>query len=155
MSENLAALSVSIREISGVHAACIDYLPPAGQADMHNEIHVCFERLQGWAKALGLDPSVLLHIGIPVVRDGQLLKYECCVQVPGNIHAAPQDILVKDLPGGHYAVLSMQKDPAVIGESIGRLYQEYLPQNGLELDEIRPTYEIYYETTMEYCVPVP
>ncbi len=148
-----AALLVSIQELAAVHAACLDYVPSAGQADMHAEIHACFERLQAWAKELGLDPSRLLHVGIPVVREGRLLKYECCVQVPEAVEAAPQDMLVKDLPGGCYAVLTMEKEPAVIGESISRFYAEYLPQNGIELDEARPTYEVYYETTMEYCVP--
>ena len=155
MKDNVAPeLLVCMAEISGVHAACIDYLPAPGQADMHEEIHACFERLQDWARTLGLDPLRLLHIGVPVVRDGQLLKYECCIEVPENIQAGPQDILVKDLPGGCYAVLSMQKDPAIIGESIGRFYQECLPENHIELDDTRPTYEIYYQSTMEYCVPV-
>lgn len=33
-------------------------------------------------------------------------------------------------------------------------YQEYVPQNRLQIDALRPTYEIYYESTLEYCVPI-
>jgi hypothetical protein len=29
-----------------------------------------------------------------------------------------------------------------------------VPQNRIEIDGMRPSYEIYYEKTMEYCVPI-
>lgn len=148
----IADLSVSIRDLQPVHVACLDYWPKAELGNMHEEIHACFERLQAWIRSLGLDPSSLLHIGIPALHDGQLLRYECCVQIPANLQVGPEDIRVRDLPGGRYAVLGMRKDPAVIGNSIGRFYQEYIPRNQLNLDSERPTYEVYYETRMEYCV---
>jgi len=31
---------------------------------------------------------------------------------------------------------------------------DYLPEHGLIVDEDRPTYEICYKDTLEYCVPI-
>jgi hypothetical protein len=36
----------------------------------------------------------------------------------------------------------------------GRFHREYMPQSGLEIGGTRPTYDIYYASTMEYCVPI-
>ena len=156
MSEKPAgALSVSVRELSPVHVASVDYMPGAEPGDLHDEIQRCFERVQAWVKGLGLDPATLLHIGIPVLQEGKLVKYVCCVEVPASVQGGPQgDIAIQDLPGGVYAVLSMAKDPVIIGESIARFYQEYVPQNQIQMDTLCPIYEIYYESTMEYCVPI-
>ena len=147
-------LSVSTKELPTVHVACLDYKAKAEQGDLYSEIHHCFQRVQEWVQGLGLDPLTLLHIGIPIVQDGQLSRYECCVEVPARTQSGLDDIGIKELPGGRYAVMSMKKDPAIIGRSIGRFYREYVPQHHIEIDGPRPTYEIYYESTMEYCVPI-
>ena len=155
MSDNAtSSLSVSIQELPAVHVAYMVYKANDEHGNLYNEIHECFQRVQNWVRGLGLDPDTLLHVGIPIVRDGQLLSYECCVQVPANVQSGLDDIGIKELPGGRYAIVSMQKDPAIIGPSIGRFYQEYVPQNNIGIDGMRPTYEIYYESTMEYCVPI-
>ena len=31
---------------------------------------------------------------------------------------------------------------------------DYIPDNQIVIDEMRPVYEIYYEDILEYCVPV-
>lgn len=59
-----------------------------------------------------------------------------------------------ELPGGRYAVMRVDKTPAVIRKTIHQFNSLYIPENGLVQDEHRPVYEIYYEHTMEYCVPV-
>jgi len=51
-------------------------------------------------------------------------------------------------------VVCIAKDSSIIGDSIGRFYQKYVPQNNIRIDGMRPTYEVYYESTMEYCVPI-
>jgi DNA gyrase inhibitor GyrI len=91
---------------------------------------------------------------VPSFQDGRLLRYECCVEVPAQVQSGLDDIGIQELPGGQYAVVTIQKDPAIVGPSIGRFYQEYVPQNRLRIDDLRPSYEIYYESTLEYCVPV-
>jgi AraC family transcriptional regulator len=155
MSDNTnASLSVSIKELESVHVAYTTYKAKGEQGDMHAEIHECFQRVQNWLSGVGLDPLTLLHVGIPILRSGEFLSYECCIEVPAEVHTGLDDIGIKELPGGRYAIVNIEKEPAIIGDSIGRFYQEYVPHNHLVIDGMRPTYEIYYASTMEYCVPI-
>ncbi len=50
--------------------------------------------------------------------------------------------------------LSLEKDSNTIGETIGRFFAEYMPQHQLIVDPQRPSYEVYYEHTMDFCVPI-
>jgi DNA gyrase inhibitor GyrI len=155
MSDNAASvLSVSIRELPPVHVAYIEYKPDAEQGDMHAQIGDCFRRVQAWVRERGYDPLSGLTIGAIQMAAGQLSSYECCVQVPEQVQGGSGEVKVKDLVGGRYAGVTIEKDPRIIGDSISRFYQEYVPQNNIEIDGIRPTYEVYYESTMEYCVPI-
>jgi DNA gyrase inhibitor GyrI len=154
MGDHTATLSVSIRELSPVHVAYVSYKANVGQDDLYNQIHECFQRVQTWVSDLGYDPFTQLTIGALKMVDGQLSSYECCVQVPEQVQSGSGGVDVQELPGGRYAIVTIDKDPKIIGGSIGRFYQEYVPQNHIEIDGARPTYEIYYETTMEYCVPI-
>jgi DNA gyrase inhibitor GyrI len=145
---------VIIRDQPTVRVACVDYQPDPEQGDVHSGISACFQRVQSWVESLGHDPYSLLNVGIPHVDAGQLLSYACCVQIPEDVQSGSDGVEIADLPGGRYAVLSIAKDPQTIGASIGRFYQEYMPQNNLSVDGARPVYEIYWEDTMEYCVPI-
>ena len=147
-------LDVSIRDLPAVRVACVDYQAGPDQGDMHAGIRACFQRVQSWVESLGHDPYSLLNVGIPRVDGGQLLSYGCCVQIPEDVQGGSDSVEIKELPCGRYAVLNIVKDPQTIGESIGRFYREYVPQHNLGVDGARPTYEIYWEDTMEYCVPI-
>ena len=146
-------LSVSLKDLPTVHVAYISYKASPEQDDF-NEIHKSFQRLQAWVRELGYDPYTTLTIGIPNVVNGQLLSYECCEQIPEEVKSGTDEIGIKELVGGRYAVVSIEKEPAAIGDSIRRFYQEYAPYNEIGIDGTRPVYEIYYENTMEYCVPI-
>ena len=147
-------LAVSIRDLPTVHVAYIDYQASSEQGDFHNGIRACFQRVQSWVRSLGHDPYSLLNVGVPNVDDGRLLSYGCCVQIPEDVLNGSDGVEIKELPGGRYAVVNIVKDPQTIGESIGRFYQEYVPENSIRVDGTRPVYEIYWEDTMEYCVPI-
>ena len=149
-----ASLSVSVKDLLSVHVACIQYKAGADQSNMHDQTGECFRRVQAWLRERGYDPMTQLTIGAINMVDGQPASYDCCVQVPEGVQSGSEGVDVKDLAGGRYAVLSMRKDPAVIGSTIGRFYQEVVPHNHLNIDGARSTYEIYYESTMEYCVPI-
>jgi hypothetical protein len=58
------------------------------------------------------------------------------------------------LIGGRTAVLPLEKDSATIGEAIGRFFAEDVPEHQLVIDSRRSSYEVYYETRMDYCVPI-
>jgi DNA gyrase inhibitor GyrI len=155
MRDGLAtSLAVSIRELPSVHVAYIDCKVDFAQGDFSNEIHKCFQRVQTWVRELGYDPYKLLTIGAIQVVNSRLAVYECCVQIPEEVQSGSDDVGIRELLGGRYAVVSIKKEPAIIGDSISRFYQEYAPQNNIEIDGTRPTYEIYYENTVEYCVPI-
>jgi len=154
MGENTTALSVSVKELPSVHVAYIEYKVGDEQGDLHNEIGGCFRRVQAWVSEGGGDPFSLLNVGALNMVEGRLSSYECCVQVPEKVQSGSDGVDIQELPGGRYAVVSIAKDPSIIGPSIGRFHQEYVPQHNLAMDGTRPTYEIYYEKTMEYCVPI-
>lgn len=145
-------LIVEMRDLPAVHVACITYALAGGQANFA-AISERFGRARAWLQGRGLQPSAYLTIGAGTFQGTQQV-YDCCIQVPDGITSGSGEVVIKDLPGGRYAVLSMRKEPAVIGETLRRFYHEYVPQNRIRIDAVRPTYEIYFEGTMDYCVPV-
>ncbi len=147
------ALDVDIRELAPLHVAYIAYAPADGEPDFH-AIQACFQRVQAWLHESGRDPFFGLTVGVAYPEGGQMARYDCCVEVPASVQFGTDEIAVQNLPGGRYAVLKMAKDPRVIGPSIGRLYSEHVPGQGLVLDAARPTYEVYWEDRMEYCAPL-
>ena len=133
--------------------AYVEYKPTADQGNMHDEIGECFRRVQAWVRERGYDP-LTRTIGALQMVDDRLSSYACCIQIAEEVQSGSGGVGIKELPGGRYAVVNMEKVPAIIGESIGRFYREYVPQHSLSLDSKRPTYEVYYESRMEYCVPI-
>jgi len=148
-----AALSVSISELPAVHVAYLDCQVDAEQ-DNFRKIRASFQRVQDWVRERGYDPYTRLNIGALHAGEGPPSSYGCCVQVPEDVQSGSEGIGIKELPGGRYAVVRIAKEPAIIGDSIDRFYQEYVPHNNLGIDGTRPIYEIYYVRTMEYCVPI-
>ena len=152
LTDSPTPIAVTIKDLSPLHVAYIAYTPGPGEPDFY-AIQGCFRRVQAWLRREGLDPFYGLTVGVAYAQGGQMARYDCCVQVPESVQVATDEIAVQNLPGGSYAVLSMDKDPAIIGASIGRFYGEYVPQQGVVLDNARPTYEVYWEKKMEYCAP--
>jgi len=56
-----ASLSVSIRDLTSVHVACIEYKATADRSDMHDKIGECFRRVQGWFRERDYDLNGLLR----------------------------------------------------------------------------------------------
>ena len=109
-----------------------------------------FRSLRERVSSYGLNPDSLLHVGIPELADGQLVSYDCCIEFPlsGGVDN------VKILPGGQYAVLTVEKTVSKIVPAIRAFQGDYLLDHGLIPDEDRPVYEIYFKDTLEYCVPI-
>lgn len=148
------ALSVNIRELPTVFAAFIDCQVDQAAGNFSDKIRDGFQSVKDWAMQKGYGLSTLKVIGVPQVSDGQLISYECCIELPGPLHMSAETIQTKQLPGGRYAVLTLEKDSATIGETIGRFFADYVPEHQLTLDDHRPSYEIYYEHLMDFCVPI-
>lgn len=114
-----------------------------------------FDRVKSLARGLGAEIASVPAIGIARVVEGRLEAYECCI--PITIDQPPDQsgkVNTKVLPGGKYAVLKIDKRSPGIGETIGRFFQEYVPTAGLQIDHSRPTYEVYWERTLDFCVPI-
>jgi len=43
--------------------------------------------------------------------NGQLASYDCCIQIPADEQMGPGEVEIKELPGGQYAVVSIEKSP--------------------------------------------
>ena len=145
-------LSVEYVDLEPFRVAYLTYRPEGNPLDMFGQVKAVFEKVTDWAVGHGLDLEKQRLMGIPVVEDGILVSYDCCMEVPGD--AVEEGVLFKMIPGGRYCVLVMSKDSEVISKSIARFYDEYLPQHKLIVDESRPVLELYTRDLMEYCVPV-
>ena len=148
------ALSVSIRDLIPVEVAYTSRHVEQAAGNFSDQIRDGFQVVKDWATQKGFDVSLLKVIGIPQVSNGQLTSYECCIELPEPVDLNEERIQAKQLTGGKYAVLTLEKDSATIGETIGRFFAEYVPENELVIDNNRPSYEIYYEHIMEFCVPI-
>jgi len=51
-------------------------------------------------------------------------------------------------------MVKIEKQSEIIGETIRRFFEEYVPNVNLQIDHSRPTYEVYWDTTMDFCVPI-
>ncbi len=96
-----------------------------------------------------MDPDSLPLIGIPEVVEAELVSYDCCLEMP-----LPECEPARLLPGGRYAVLTVEKTPARIGAAIRAFQGDYLLDRDWIVDEARPVYEIYFKDVLEYCLPI-
>ena len=148
------ALAVSIRDLLPVEVAYTRCRVEQSAGNFSDQIKDGFQVVKDWAIQKGFDLSLLKVIGIPQVSNGQLTSYECCIELPEPVDLNEEAIQSKQLTGGKYAVLTLEKDSATIGETIGRFFAEYVPEHELVIDNNRPNCEIYYEHIMEFCVPI-
>jgi DNA gyrase inhibitor GyrI len=141
----------SLAPVRVVHQLCIFPTPPNNP---DGKIRRTFQSLREWLVGFGLDPEALLHIGIPTLDGRELITYDCCIEFPLPIDDEGDDISQKELPGGRYVVLRVEKKRDKISKAIRQLNDAYIPENQITVDVSRPVYEIYYKDSMEYCVPV-
>lgn len=145
---------VVVTELPPIRAAYVDCVLDEQSGNFDERIREGFEVVKAWVAERGYKLANLRVIGIPHVSDTRLTGYECCVELPESVSMTSGKIGTKQLVGGRYAVLTLEKDSATIGEAIGRFHREYVPQHRLTIDRQRPSYEIYSERFMDYCLPI-
>lgn len=148
------SLQVHLHELPAHEVVCLTCQVDQVTGHFSTQLADGFAQVKQWASHQGALGTALLIIGIPHVVERRLLVYDCCVQRPNTTLPVPQGWGTKHLPGGRYAVLTLDKDSATIGERIGQFFAEYVPNHQLILDATRPSYEVYYAQTMDYCVPI-
>jgi DNA gyrase inhibitor GyrI len=148
------SLQVHIGELPAREVVCLTCQVDQVTGQFSTQLRDGFAQVKQWASSQSALVAALLIIGIPHVVERQLMAYDCCVERPNTTSPVPQDWDIKHLPGGRYAVLTLDKDSATIGERIGQFFAEYVPNHQLILDATRPSYEVYYDRTMNYCVSI-
>src|SRR5688500_14538645 len=123
MLHDATDLSVTIRDLAPVLVASLSLHISAAAGTFSADIGRGFEVVKAWAEQHGFDPRVHQVIGVPQVEQRQLIGYTCCVELPAAV-AGTESIQVSELIGGRYAVLTLEKDSATIGQSIGRFFGE-------------------------------
>jgi DNA gyrase inhibitor GyrI len=149
------SLDVSTQELTGWRVASLTYHTSQATGDFDQAIRNTFDRVKTWVREQGETADSGPAIGIASVNEGKLQAYECCIPISDTLQPATSgELSVKTLPGGKYVIVKMEKQSEVIGETIRRFFEEYVPTAQLQLDQSRPTYEVYWETTMDFCVPI-
>ncbi len=148
------SFNVAIYDLAPISVAYTFCKLQQAMGSYSEQIRDGFERMKRWARQHGYDLSTLRLIGVPHTSNAQLIGYDCALEIPEASFQQVRDVPTKLLPGGRFAVLSLEKDSSAIGESIGRFFAEYVPQHRLIVDAQRLSYEIYYELTMDLCVPI-
>lgn len=147
-------LNVTIQALPALSVACLHCALQQAAGSYSDQIQAGFEQVKAWARQRGYDPARQRVIGIPYVSNAQLTGYDCCVEIPDGTRVESDRLHHKQVSGGRYAVLSLEKDSATIGAAIGRFFAEYVPAHQLVIDAQRSAYEVYSETRMDYCVPI-
>lgn len=153
-AEARPSLSVHIQDLPAREVVYLSCQLDQASGQFSAQIEEGFGLIKRWLAQLGAPGADRLLIGIPHVVEQRLVGYDCCAELPHSAASFPEAWRTRQLPGGRYAVLSLEKDSASIGEQIGRFFAEYVPQHQLALDQTRPSYEVYYARTMDYCTPL-
>lgn len=149
------SLNVSCNDLPATRVAFLQLETDQAAGNFDLAIRNTFDRVKAWVSARGGDVTAVPAIGIAHVTEGRLHAYECCIPMAETLPVGAQDeVGVRTLPGGKYAVVQIEKQSAIIGETIGRFFQEYVPAARLQIDDARPTLEVYWDTTMDFCVPI-
>lgn len=150
MSESL---NVIIRELEPVRVALLEYEEKGLMEAYQGAIGAKFLEVEGWLNVHHVKTNGLRRIGVPITDGTHLTSYWCCIEAPDGL-VGDGPVVVRELAGGRYAVLTIPKNTSLIDESIGRFYKEYVPAHNIILDSSRPTLELYHRDTMEFCIPV-
>lgn len=127
------------RTVAGFSARFVSAMAP--DADNLQVIPALWARFSPYLTRLPLADSALT-LGVIDCRDASGgLTYLACAPV---LHPAqlPQELEVRHLPGGLYARFTHSGPLAEIGDTMRRIYTEWLPQSEYRLDD-RPELEHY------------
>ena len=111
------------------------------------QIGPAFGKLMQWAGMHQVPiagPAVGIYYDDPdSVKESDLKSDAAVVVAPGYEPEGTTEVRALDLAGGRDAVYTHKGSYAGLGESWGRMYGEWFPNSGLEIDESRNTFEVY------------
>lgn len=127
-----------------------------------------WRRLNHWLEQHNARRAAKVGYGVfrdnPAVTDPDLIRYDACVGLIGELDADPEaGIGRQTLPGGAYAVHVHVGSYNDIGGLFSSLHRDLIPKRGLSVDYERPFVAVYLNDPLltrevhrrtELCVPV-
>lgn len=130
-------MEVRIETFDDIEVARIRHVGP------YSGVGACFERLSHWVATIGARPGRVIGIyhDDPSVVAPESLRADACIELCTDA-SPPPDITIAKLGAGRYAIHTHRGPYADLREAYQRLYGEWLPQSGEEVDD-RPCMDIY------------
>ena len=154
-------MNVSVTSLPDFHVACMRNVGPYGPT----QIPALWGKLMAWAGPRGLMTPDFVSLGIsyddPHVTPPEKCRYDACIVVPAGF-PAESSVVLKDIPGGRYAVYAYEGSAAGIMEPWRQIFTTWLPSSGFQPDD-RPCFELYRGDHFdpakqvfrcEICIPV-
>jgi len=147
-------------QIEEIPASRVAYMRRTGPYGAEN--HALMEKLKAWAKANGLFTKFAVILGIaqdnPEATPPESCRYDVCIVVPDDYAIADTDINEAELPGGRYAVFTIDHTAEAVQAAWGEIFTQ-LSVRGRQPDFSRPVLERYIPAMVEkhlceICVPV-
>ena len=135
-------MDVEVKLLPTFHVAYIRHIYGYRKGVFSSQIDEAFQRVCKWASARDLFGSNTLVIGIPYdnpdITPNDRCHYDACVTIPPEVTASDGEIGIQDIPGGKYAICRIEvstDETHKIGETVDRLYGEWLPGSGYQVDD--------------------
>ena len=153
-------MDVRIEKLSKYRIAYMRQIGPYGA----NNIQL-MQKLKKWAISRDLlnDSAIILGIAHdnPEVTPPKNCRYDCCI-VLSETYDLEQGINETALPGGKYAIFSLEHTAEALREAWNEIFSKWLPDSGYQISA-RPIFERYTGSTIdvkiepdscELCIPI-
>lgn len=150
-------MAYQIEEMSKSRIAYMRRVGPYGAGN-----YALMKKFKEWAKANGLFTTSAVILGIsqdnPATTPPENCRYDVGVVVSEQFVAANANVNIAELPGGRYAVFTIDHTAEAIQKAWGEIFVQ-LSAKGQQPDASRPILERYIPAMIdkhlcEICVPV-
>jgi DNA gyrase inhibitor GyrI len=150
-------MTYQIEEMPKSHIAYMRRVGPYGASN-----YILMKKFKEWAKANGLFTELAVILGIsqdnPATTLPENCRYDVCIVVSENFATTDADVNEAELPGGRYAVFTIDHTVKAIQKAWSEIFPQ-LSAQGQQPDISRPIIERYIPAMIdkhlcEICVPV-
>jgi DNA gyrase inhibitor GyrI len=150
-------MTYQIEQMSKSRIAYMRRVGPYGEGN-----YALMKKFKEWAKANGLFTASAVILGIsqdnPAVTPLENCRYDVGIIVSKSFKTTDTDVNVAELPGGKYAVFTIDHTAEAIQKAWGEIFVR-LSAQGRQPDVSRPILERYIPAMIdnhlcEICVPV-
>lgn len=150
-------MTYQIEEMSKIRIAYMRRVGPYGADN-----YALIKNFKEWAKANGLFTASAVILGISQDNPAMILpedcRYDVGIVITEQFAITDANVNIAELPGGKYAVFTIEHTAEAIQKAWGEIFVE-LSAQGQQLDASRPILERYIPAMIdkhlcEICVPV-